>query len=41
MERHLTSAFEKISKSQIKIGIKAPKEVVIAREEVVKEENVL
>ncbi len=28
---------EKISKGQIKIGIDAPKEVVIAREEVVKE----
>ncbi len=32
---------EKISKSQIKIGIEAPKDVVVAREEVVKEENVL
>ncbi len=30
---------EKISKSQIKLGIEAPKEVVIAREEVVKEIN--
>ncbi len=34
---------EKISKGQIKIGIEAPKEVVVAREEVVKEgqENIL
>ncbi len=32
---------EKISKGQIKIGIEAPKDVVIAREEVVKEGNVL
>ncbi len=31
---------EKINKSQIKIGIEAPKDVVIAREGVVKEENV-
>ncbi len=30
---------EKISKGQIKIGIEAPKEVVVAREEVVKERN--
>ncbi len=31
---------ENKSKSQIKIGIEAPKDVVIAREGVVKEENV-
>ncbi len=31
---------EKISKGQIKIGIDAPREVVIAREEVSKKENV-
>ncbi len=30
---------EKISKSQIKIGIEAPKDVVIAREEVQKKEE--
>ncbi len=30
---------EKISKGQIKIGIDAPKEVVVAREEVQKEEE--
>ncbi len=30
---------EKISKGQIKIGIDAPKDVVIAREEVVKKGN--
>ncbi len=30
---------EKISKGQIKIGIEAPKDVVIAREEVVTEVN--
>ncbi len=30
---------EKISKGQIKIGIEAPKEVVIAREEVQKKEE--
>ncbi len=30
---------EKISKGQIKIGIEAPKDVVVCREEVVKEIN--
>ncbi len=30
---------EKISKRQIKIGIEAPKDVVVARDEVVKEIN--
>ncbi len=30
---------EKISKGQIKIGIEAPKEVVVAREEVVKKNS--
>lgn len=32
---------EKISKSEIKIGIETPRDVVVCREEVVKKENVL
>ncbi len=37
---NITITVEKISKGQIKIGIEAPKEVVVAREEVSKKENV-
>ncbi len=37
---NIKSTVEKISKGQIKIGIEAQKEVVIAREEVAKKENV-